>query len=228
MALRGEKNDSSSPFLLTETIFSYSMYSESMDCRVCSNNIKGIVMAKERMKGNRGRKEEVAETKALYRFLRGRNRPRKGKTIRKRGKIVGTRNIPSRNQNLPTSPDILGRIFPVVENDGGRGYRPMAISRNSSQRYYCGHWILLESKRKNNSRLQRMIKTNSLIFDREKISFFFFFYCLFNVKIIRLVKYFFLNKILNLISYAILDFVIDFNINSFYVCIIYIISFIIY
>lgn len=113
MALRGEKNDSSSPFLLTETIFSYSMYSGSMDCRVCSNNIKGIVMAEERMKGNRGRKEEVAETKALYRFLRGRNRPRKGKTIRKRGKIVGTRNIPSRNQNLPTSPDILRRIFPV-------------------------------------------------------------------------------------------------------------------
>lgn len=60
------RNDSSSRFLPTETIFSYSMYSGSMDCRVCSNNIKGIVMREERMKGNRGRKEEVAETKALY------------------------------------------------------------------------------------------------------------------------------------------------------------------
>lgn len=165
------RNDSSSRFLPTETIFSYSMYSGSMDCRVCSNNIKGIVMREERMKGNRGRKEEVAETKALCRFLRGRNRPRKGKTIRKRGKIVGTRNIPSRNQNQPTSPDILPRIFPVSSKmmEGGNTVQWRFQGRVAKDIIADIGYSWKAKERRNNSRLQRVIKANPLIFDRDMI-----------------------------------------------------------
>lgn len=72
------------PFPFPITIFSYSMYSGSMYCRVCSKNIKVIVIGRRGWKG-KGRKVEVAETKALYHSA-GRNRPRKEKRLGKKGR----------------------------------------------------------------------------------------------------------------------------------------------
>lgn len=85
MTSRGEMDDLLlSLSLFPIKIFSYSMYSGSMYCRVCSKNIKVIVIGRRRWKG-KGRKVEVAETKALYHSA-GRNRPRKEKRLGKKGR----------------------------------------------------------------------------------------------------------------------------------------------
>lgn len=124
-----------------ETIFSYSMYSGSMDCRVCSNNIKGIVMAKERMEnGGRGgaKGRSCGDQSLIYRVPRRTKSSSKGKTIRKERKIVEHAIF---HLVLSTSPDILGRFFPVSLDDGreeGDVVVGCRFAGKSSRRCYCG------------------------------------------------------------------------------------------
>lgn len=136
MASRGVKDD----LLPPETIFSYSMYSGSTDCRVCLSDIKGIVTVKERTKGQGWMEKVAKETKALYHFAE-RNRLRREKRLGKRGRSLEHAIFHLVSRPAP-QPDTLRRFF--------RCRRTVCWWRfqgTVAKDIIAGHWSLLENEK---------------------------------------------------------------------------------